>query len=162
MRCFLEHLRSDVVSHNAENRDNTLHFAQNEFENITSMIDKELKRTEDMVTISWAVEDIMGIREGWTREQCTAALEDMSRTLKDRSVEEGWTIIEDLITILYAKYKVGKPVNGISINGDEWLLNDDNSLRLFESIGEAKQWLRDHGVVHFEGMRFELHEVPPS
>lgn len=40
---------------------------------------------------------------------------------------------------------IGKPINGISLNGDEWLLNEDNSVMEFENKEQAKQFLRDNG-----------------
>ena len=40
---------------------------------------------------------------------------------------------------------IGKPINGISINGDEWLLNEDNTVMEFETKEQAKQFLRDNG-----------------
>jgi hypothetical protein len=41
---------------------------------------------------------------------------------------------------------VGRPINGISINGLEYLLNDDNSEMTFNSIDEATQFLNENGI----------------
>jgi hypothetical protein len=42
--------------------------------------------------------------------------------------------------------KVGRAINGIGLNGREWLLNEDNSLMEFKDKEEAKKFLRDAGV----------------
>jgi hypothetical protein len=42
--------------------------------------------------------------------------------------------------------KVGRAINGIGLNGREWLLNEDNSLMKFKDKEEAKKFLRDAGV----------------
>lgn len=41
---------------------------------------------------------------------------------------------------------VGRPINGISINGNEWLLDDDDKLQVFPDKSAAVQFLKDHGV----------------
>jgi len=41
---------------------------------------------------------------------------------------------------------VGRPINGISINGNEWLLDDKSKLKVFADKSEAVQFLKDHGV----------------
>ncbi|WP_336932078.1 hypothetical protein [Acinetobacter bereziniae] len=40
---------------------------------------------------------------------------------------------------------VGRPINGISINGLEYLLDDDGNIRLFSDENEAKDWLTSQG-----------------
>lgn len=40
---------------------------------------------------------------------------------------------------------VGRPINGISINGLEYLLDDDGNIRLFSDEKEAKDWLTSQG-----------------
>lgn len=40
---------------------------------------------------------------------------------------------------------VGRPINGISINGLEYLLDDDGNIRLFSNENEAKDWLTSQG-----------------
>lgn len=42
--------------------------------------------------------------------------------------------------------QVGKPINGISLNGDEWLLNDNGTVREFKDKDEAMTFLRDAGI----------------
>jgi hypothetical protein len=41
---------------------------------------------------------------------------------------------------------VGRAINGIGLNGNEWLLNEDGTLKEFKDKEEAKQFLRDAGV----------------
>ena len=40
---------------------------------------------------------------------------------------------------------IGHPINGISINGLEYLLDRGGELAKFEDEAQAKQFLRDHG-----------------
>ena len=42
--------------------------------------------------------------------------------------------------------KVGRPINGISLNGLEWLLDDEGKELEFESKEIAMEFLREHGV----------------
>ncbi|MDR0637390.1 MAG: hypothetical protein LBG27_00535 [Spirochaetaceae bacterium] len=41
---------------------------------------------------------------------------------------------------------VGRPINGISINGCEWLLDDSKNLKVFTEKNIAIQFLKEHGV----------------
>jgi len=41
---------------------------------------------------------------------------------------------------------VSRSINGISINGDEWLLEDDEKLKLFSHKDEAVEFLKNHGI----------------
>ena len=43
------------------------------------------------------------------------------------------------------KVIVGRPINGISLNGLEYILDDEGEIRYFNSIEEAKALLREHG-----------------
>lgn len=38
---------------------------------------------------------------------------------------------------------VGRPINGIGLNGNEYLLDKEGNTRTFESIKAAKQYLLD-------------------
>ena len=40
---------------------------------------------------------------------------------------------------------IGRPINGISINGLEYILNDDGSMRTWESRDSAEIFLMTHG-----------------
>ena len=41
---------------------------------------------------------------------------------------------------------IGRPIEGISLNGNEWLLNDDDTLMEFDSIKKAKEFLVENGA----------------
>ena len=51
------------------------------------------------VTITWNWEDIQAERPEWTQEDCEITLDRISRVLTERSIEEGWYIIRDLLSI---------------------------------------------------------------
>lgn len=44
------------------------------------------------------------------------------------------------------KIAVGRAINGISINGLEYILDSDNEVMLFNSTEKAKEFLTEHGV----------------
>ena len=44
------------------------------------------------------------------------------------------------------KIIVGRPIEGISLNGLEYLLDPEGDELLFNSIGDAKQMLSDNGI----------------
>jgi hypothetical protein len=50
--------------------------------------------------------------------------------------------------------KVGKPINGVSINGNEWLLNERSEIRTFENIYKATCFLLKSGFDDIEGFLF--------
>jgi len=43
-------------------------------------------------------------------------------------------------------FAIKRPINGISINGDEFILNADGSTKLFTSNGEARRFLLQNNV----------------
>jgi len=43
-------------------------------------------------------------------------------------------------------YTVSRPINGISINGDEYLHTKEGVLMLFETIGELMTFLEAHDI----------------
>lgn len=51
---------------------------------------------------------------------------------------------------------ISRPINGISINGDEVLLDDNNELLFFEDETAAINWLHERGVTdkEIEGFNF--------
>jgi len=55
--------------------------------------------SENPITISWNWEDIQSIRPDYTQEQCEEMMDKVEKTLIDRSIEEGWDILEDLIAM---------------------------------------------------------------
>jgi len=40
---------------------------------------------------------------------------------------------------------IGRPINGISINGNEWLLDSNNKPTEFKDMTAAKAFLRENG-----------------
>lgn len=51
------------------------------------------------VTITWDWSDVQALRLDWTREQCEGKIAKISKVLRERSIEEGWIILQDLLTI---------------------------------------------------------------
>lgn len=60
------------------------------------------------VTITWNWEDVQTLRDDWDKAQCQEALHSISKLLKDRSIEEGWQILEDLIFLNEGAYSWDK------------------------------------------------------
>ena len=50
---------------------------------------------------------------------------------------------------------IGKPVNGISLNGNEYLLNEKGQLIKFDDTDKAKQFLKDNGYDHLTDEEME-------
>ena len=52
---------------------------------------------------------------------------------------------------------VARPINGICLNPDEYLLDEEGKIKLFESESSARSWLADNGVneEEMEFMKFE-------
>lgn len=53
---------------------------------------------------------------------------------------------------------VSRPINGISLNGDEYLLDDNNELLLFPDETAARNWLYERGVTDEEIEGFNFNE----
>lgn len=51
---------------------------------------------------------------------------------------------------------ISRPINGISINGDEFLLDENNEVILFPDKIAAMNWLQERGVTNkeIEGFNF--------
>ena len=47
--------------------------------------------------MSWAVEDVLELRPNWTEEQAMEFLSNNQNRIRDRLIELGWEVIEDLI-----------------------------------------------------------------
>jgi hypothetical protein len=45
---------------------------------------------------------------------------------------------------------IGRPINGISLNGLEWLLDDNGDLIRFSDIGSACSFLLENGIIKDE------------
>ena len=53
------------------------------------------------------------------------------------------------------KIVVGRPINGISINGLEYLLGENDEPMKFDNVKSAKTFLKKHGVTNFEDIVFK-------
>lgn len=52
------------------------------------------------VVIRWSVDDVKTLRPGLSDEEAGEIFDRASRSLRDRSIEEGWGILEILINII--------------------------------------------------------------
>ncbi len=52
---------------------------------------------------------------------------------------------------------ISRPIEGICLNPDEYLLDEEGKIKLFESESSARSWLADNGVTEeeMEFMKFE-------
>lgn len=57
-------------------------------------------------------------------------------------------------------YSVARSVEGISLNGDEYLLNDDGSLKLFRTAKLARRYLRNNGIPKAEIDTYRIQKEP--
>jgi hypothetical protein len=55
---------------------------------------------------------------------------------------------------------ISRPIEGISINGDEWLLDDSGNPLGFETMNEAIQFFADHNfsIEDLLGLNFHVEE----
>lgn len=58
------------------------------------------------------------------------------------------------------KYVVSRPIEGISLNGREYLLGDDGKVRAFDSVEEVLELLGADGVDELEAMGINIEEEP--
>lgn len=56
-------------------------------------------------------------------------------------------------------FAVGRHIEGISLNGLEYLLNEDNSVMLFASVSLAKEYLRSKIGEEYTDEQLEEHFV---
>lgn len=56
------------------------------------------------------------------------------------------------------KISISRPVNGISLNGDEFLLDNNNEVKTFDTEKEAQEFLLENGATHDELPSFNLVE----
>ena len=50
---------------------------------------------------------------------------------------------------------IGRPINGISLNGNEYLLNEDQTEMEFVDKGVAKEFLKNNGFKKFSDEQLE-------
>lgn len=99
-----------------------------------------------------------------TPEEIEAMAIELRRIL-DRDADACWSSAraEAVITVLKRRkpprYVIGRPINGISINGLEYILTDDGDEMIFDSIEDAKDFLSGCGVgeeeIETQGIQFE-------
>jgi hypothetical protein len=53
---------------------------------------------------------------------------------------------------------VSRAINGISINGDEYLLNNDGDIVLFETLEHAQRFLASNGITESEMQTYNFHD----
>lgn len=61
----------------------------------------EDKMREPVVTINWCAEDVKSVRPKWSDKKCLEAIDSVGKYLHDRSIEEGWQILEVLLDMEY-------------------------------------------------------------
>lgn len=54
------------------------------------------------------------------------------------------------------KYIIGRAINGITINGREFVLDEKNELMKFDSEAEALKFLKDNGIDNPEDCGIEI------
>lgn len=47
--------------------------------------------------VSWRAEDVLDLRPRWTLERCEDELASVEKHLRDRSIEFGWEVLDDLL-----------------------------------------------------------------
>ena len=52
--------------------------------------------------------------------------------------------------ILIMSFMIGRPIHGISLNGNEYVLGDDGKPRVFPDMVEAKQFLAEKGMTEVD------------
>ena len=56
---------------------------------------------------------------------------------------------------LTKKITVGRAIDGISLNGLEYLLDENNEIMEFNDVKSAKKFLKKHGATDFEEFVFK-------
>lgn len=56
---------------------------------------------------------------------------------------------------LTKKIVVSRAINGISLNGSEYLLDENDDVMKFDDVESAKNFLKNHGITDFEEVEFE-------
>lgn len=54
-------------------------------------------KEEHVCTVVWCVDDVATLMQGSTKEQIKEVAKKSAKTLSDRSTEEGWQILDDLV-----------------------------------------------------------------
>lgn len=107
-------------------------------ESVISTIDFAINEKDydlNDLTVNFIAEDISGIVESF---------HNLSVNMNDL----GLSIIDEVLKDLKSKRKsaIVRPVNGIALNGYEYLLNDDNSVKLFNDRIQALNHILELGL----------------
>lgn len=99
-----------------------------------------------------------------TPEEIEAMAIELRRIL-DRDADACWSVAraEAVTKVLKLRrpprYIIGRPINGISINGLEYILTDEGDEMIFDSIEDAKDFLSCCGIgeeeIEAQGIQFE-------
>lgn len=123
-------------------------------------IENELEESEEHYVEKFGIDE-----RPVTDEELERMAKEFRKTLDD-SVEADWnTARTDAVTnVLQARPQIliGKPINGISINGLEYVLDDDGNVMKFTCVAKAKEYLEANGISEGEademGIVFEEEE----
>lgn len=123
-------------------------------------IENELEESEEHYVEKFGIDE-----RPVTDEELERMAKEFRKTLDD-SVEADWnTARTDAVTnVLQARPQIliGKPINGISINGLEYVLDDDGNVMKFTCVAKAKEYLEANGISEDEademGIVFEEEE----
>ena len=67
--------------------------------NIVEARFNEEQKSDPTVDIVWQIQDIKTLRPEWTDEQCAEFLNEYGNLIQERSVEEGFEIIDACLTM---------------------------------------------------------------
>jgi len=63
------------------------------------MENSEVTMDTKFARIAWTASDVKELRPNFTDQQCIEAIENCQKLLRDRSIEEGWIILGDLLDL---------------------------------------------------------------
>lgn len=123
-------------------------------------IENELEESEEHYVKKFGIDE-----RPVTDEELERMAKEFRKTLDD-SVEADWhTARTDAVTnVLKARPQIliGKPINGISINGLEYVLDNGGNVMKFTCVAKAKEYLEANGISEDEademGIVFEEEE----
>lgn len=123
-------------------------------------IENELEESEEHYVEKFGIDE-----RPVTDEELERMAKEFRKTLDD-SVEADWNTAryEAVTSVLKVRPQIliGKPINGISINGLEYVLDDDGNVMKFTCVAKAKEYLEANGISEDEademGIVFEEEE----
>jgi hypothetical protein len=63
------------------------------------------REIETYATVTWAAGDVETLRPDWSLAKCEAFLQDNQKHLRDRTIEYGWRVMEDLLDFEEYEYE---------------------------------------------------------